>query len=378
MQLIRRLSIIATVTIAVTAAAAMPAAATAPTLSRVDTGQLIPLASLGGGESWAVQMNEIGDIVGGSTDARQDWRPAVWWHGRRSATALGVDRASPSAISDKGHIVGRLWDSGALFLWRRGTVTYLRKPTGTDLEVAAVNDRDQVVGTAYHQNGTSRAFLWQRGRFTLFPVPRGASSTAVDINNRGQIAGVVARRDAQQAALWQQGRMIELGTLGGSASTPVAINDRGQVIGNSTIKKSSAEHPFLWQHGRMTDLLAGTTARGGRVYDLSDTAMMTGSVDQGDGHDRPVLWRAGRMIELGVPGYSGIGMAVNDRGDVAGFSRQRMEGPAVPFRWRNGRTTYFPKPIPDIASNLIGINRHGTIAVEQETTSVGFTVLRSA
>jgi len=378
MQLIRRLSIIATITIAVTAAAAMPAAATAPTLSRVDTGQLIPLASLGGGESWAVQMNELGDIVGGSTDARQNWRPVVWWHGHRSATALGVDRASPSAISDKGHVVGRLWDSGALFLWRRATVTYLPKPTGAELEVAALNDRDQVVGTAHYQNGASRAFLWQRGRFMLLPVPQGASSTAVDVNDRGQITGVVAWRDTRQAALWQHGRMLKLGTLGGAESTPVAINDRGQVIGTSTIENSGDEHPFLWQHGRMTDLLAGTTARGGRVYDLSDTGIMTGSVDLGDGHSRPVLWRAGRMIELGVPGYSSIGMAVNDRGDVAGLSWQRMEGPAVPFRWRDGRTTFFPKPSPDIAIKVIGIDRHGTITVEQETTSAGFTVLRSA
>jgi probable HAF family extracellular repeat protein len=285
MHLIRRMSVLLAATIMVTAVVAMPTAAAASPLSRVDTGQLIALGSLGGGESWAGKLNERGDIVGGSTDARNDWQGAVWWSGRRSASALGIDNAFPGLISDNGHIVGRLGDGSGLFLWRRGTVTYVRQPAGMDLTEVAVNDFDQIVGTAYYRSGTSRAFLWQRGRLTLLPVPRAMNSAAVDINNRGQIVGVVTPRQATTgiAVLWHGSQMIRLGTLGGTGSAPVAINDLGQVIGNSAIRGSAVEHPFLWQGDRMTDLVAGTTAIGGRVGALSDTGMAVGYVDWGDG-----------------------------------------------------------------------------------------------
>lgn len=384
MKLIRRLDIIVAATALVMATAASPAAATAPAAAAsppAATGRLVPLTSLGGGESSAEKMNERGDLVGGSRDAAGNWRPAVWWHGRRSPTALGVDRATPTAISANGHIAGRLWDDSGLFLWRHGTITRVRPPAGISLEAAAVNDRDQVTGTAYDQNGGSRAFLWQRGHLTMLPVPRNATSSAVGINNSGQVIGSLTRRGATagQAVLWQRGRMIKLGTLGGDGSTAVAINDRGQVIGNSAVAGPAGEHPFRWQHGRMTDLLAHTGATSGRVSALSRNGMMAGSAIWGTGDSRPVLWRNGRMIDVGLPGEIGLGTAVNDRGDVAGPSWAQPTGVgAVPFRWRHGHITVFPEPVGDIAVRVVGIDRHGTVAVAEETTRYGLRLLRSA
>jgi probable HAF family extracellular repeat protein len=379
MNMIRRLSLVLAVAAVAAGVAATPGAAPASPHSHVDSGRLIPLGSLGGGMSWAEAMNERGDVIGGSTDARHEWRAVVWWHGQRSPTALGIDHASPQTISERGHIVGRLWDGSGLFLWRQGLVTYLTPPVGMEMEQRAINDRDQIVGTVYDQNGASRAFLWQQGRLTLLPIPKMTNSTAVDINNHGEILGTLTARgsEAGRAVLWRGGRMITLGSLGGAGSTPVALNDHGQVIGNSAIRGSSVEHPFLWQGGRMMDLLAGTPGAHGRVGALTDTGWITGSVDWGDGRSRPALWRAGRMYALGVPGYSAIGWVVNDRGDVAGLSWATMEGPMVPFRWRNGRVTFFPDPPADIASGIVGIDQQGTIYVTQERTP-GLAVLRSA
>jgi hypothetical protein len=51
---------------------------------------------------------------------------------------------------------------------------------------------------------------------------------------------------------------------------------------------------------------------------------------------------------------------------------------AVPFRWRDGHTTLFPEPASDIAMTVIGIDRHGVIGVDQETSQFGNIVLRSA
>ncbi|MET0414936.1 MAG: hypothetical protein ABW022_02800, partial [Actinoplanes sp.] len=371
--LIRNLSLMLAAATVVTAAVAAPSAAAAPAA----TGRLIPLNSLGGTGSFGTTMNQRGDLIGASVDAADNYKTVVWWHGERSPTDLGIDGARAGAINEEGHIVGYVEDG--LFLWRAGAVTYLRNSAVTSFGAVAINDQDQVAGTATDQNDTSRAFLWHRGRMTLLPTPKGSTSTVVGINNRGQVVGTVALPGAaERAVLWQNGRMSELGTLGGAASIPVAINERGQVIGNSTIAGSPAEHPFLWQNGRMTDLLAGTNATAGRVAALNNTGLMTGYATLDDRNNHPVLWRAGQLIDIGLPGHTGTGTHINDRGDVTGSTWADPQSFAVPFRWRSGQTTLYPEPAADIATTIIGIDRRGTIGVAQENSQQGNILLRSA
>ena len=377
-NLILRMSVILTATTVVLACAAS-SAASAAAAPPVDTGQLIRLDSLGGVGSFGTAMNERGDIIGAGVDAADDYRAVVWWHGERSPTALGIKGARAGAINEKGHIAGYV--EGGLFLMRDGAVTYLRRSAVASFGRIAINDHDQVASTATDENDASRAFLWQHGRMTMLPTPPGMSSTTVGINNRGQVVGILTGPGAstERAVLWQDGRMIELGSLGGSISRPVAINERGQVIGNSTVNGSSdEEHPFLWQRGRMIDLLAGTAATSGSVVALNDTGMMTGRASFGDRNVRTVLWRGGRLIDIGLPGHAGIGAYINDRGDVAGPTWPDPQSSSVPFRWSNGRTTLFPEPVGDIATTVIGIDRHGTVGLDLETSPFGNLVLRSA
>jgi probable HAF family extracellular repeat protein len=374
---IRRMSLILTAgTVVLTAA--VPSMATASAPPAAGTGRLIQLHSLGGQGSFATAMNERGDIIGASVDAADNYRAVVWWHGRRTPTALPVKGATAGAINEKGHIVGGV--EGGLFLWRGGSVSYLKRPAVASFGATFVNERDQVAGTATDGNDASHAFVWARGRMTMLPTPKGMDSRAVGINNRGQVIGVLTTPDVstERAVLWQQGRMTELGTLGGAGSTPTAINDRGQVAGTSAVAGSAGEHPFLWQRGRMTDLLAGTDATAGRVADLNEAGMMTGAATFGTGDSRPVLWRAGRMLDIGLPGHVGGGVDINERGDVTGYTWADPQSTAVPFRWRKGQTTLFPEPVSDIAITVIGIDRRGVIGVDQETSKFGNIVLRSA
>lgn len=84
------------------------------------------------------------------------------------------------------------------------------------------------------------------------------------------------------------------------------------------------------------------------------------------------------MTDIGLPGHTAIASAVNDRGDVAGETWAQPDAAAVPFRWQRGRTTLYPEPAGDIAFRVIGIDAHGHLAVAQETTQRGLTVLRAA
>ena len=85
---------------------------------------------------------------------------------------------------------------------------------GTYSQVAAVNDRGQVVGSSLTPQNTRHAFSWT-----------------------------------------QAGGMIDLGTLGGSESVALALNRSGQVVGWSLIAGDTRVHAFLWtQTGGMIDL----------------------------------------------------------------------------------------------------------------------------
>ncbi|MEU4424781.1 hypothetical protein AB0F81_29525 [Actinoplanes sp. NPDC024001] len=390
MHSIRRFNLMLAATVVMVGTVAVPAATATPTdsadlettVARVGTGRLIALKSLGGGESFADKTNARGDLTGRSRDATGKMQAVVWWHGQRNPTRLRVNRATPNAISDHGIIAGQVdRKGGGLFLWNKGKSTYRWDPANADLQATGVNDRGEVVGTAYFENAGSKAFRWQRGRLTWLPVPKAARSQALGVNNRGQTIGVVIPRgsDYGQAVLWQRGRMTRLGTLGGAYSAPIAINERGQVAGNSAIKGSSSDHPFLWQRGRMTDLLSNTTATGGRVNALSDSGMMTGSATWADGYNRPVLWKRGRMIDIGFGTHHGIGSVVNDRGDVGGVSwAPSTESPGVPFRWHNGKTTLFPEPAADMWVGVVGIAPRGKVTVLQEDIQRGLRIFRSA
>lgn len=381
MGLIRRVSAGMAVAAVALAVAASPAVATKGTgQPPASAGRLIQLGSLGGGQSWAEATNTRGDIFGGSLDAGRNWVPAVWWHGRTNPVVVPVGMATSSAISDNGHAAGRVSESGRLFVWRTGAVRYLAVPAGTDPEVTGVNNRDQVIGTTYYQNGAFRAFLWQGKSYRLLPTPKGSNSRAVAVNNKGQIVGAIAPAgsDTEQAVLWQDGRMIRLGTLGGPSSRPAAINERGQVIGNSAVRNSTDEHPFVWQRGRMTDLLARTTATGGVVYALSDTGLMTGTVTRRDGQVRPVLWSGNRTVDIGLPGHFTIPTTINDRGDVAGMTWPNPQAGGFPFIWHHGQTTLFPQAGEEIAAHVIGIDPQGKIAVALETVHSGLMLTRSA
>src|SRR5437588_681599 len=80
------------------------------------------VGSLGGGEAFANDVNEAGQIVGASLDASGYQRAFLWENG--VMTDIGVPPgASAGAINDKGQIVGTMNGGRQGFLWDHGTIT---------------------------------------------------------------------------------------------------------------------------------------------------------------------------------------------------------------------------------------------------------------
>src|SRR6266511_4090363 len=138
----------------------------APQFSFVTDVTVTDLGTLGGGYSYAVAVNNSGQVAGNSATASGDHHPFVWQKG--TMTDLGALTGCCSnavAVNGLGQVVGNGSTTGSLdphaFLWQSGTMTDLGTLGGCCSQAVAVNGIGQVVGRSFTAAGGSHAFLWQ-------------------------------------------------------------------------------------------------------------------------------------------------------------------------------------------------------------------------
>jgi probable HAF family extracellular repeat protein len=275
------------------------------------------LGTLGGGFSEAVAINERGQIVGMAYIKSGRGHTFVWQAGKmRDLGTLGGKESSAADINDHGQVVGeaeikaKTSDGGPIthgFLWQSGTMRDLGLFSPED-----INNRGQIVGTAYTKSWRGHASLWEAGRMRDLGTFGGRSSHAVAINERGQVVGWWEEEGnkkndyfpVQHGFLWQDGKVRDLGGVevrspGQRSTEPTDINERGQVVG------SARWHPFLWQDGKMRDLgVLGKPMTEGEARGINERGQVVGaSYSEADEHgdrwfDRAFLWEKGTMIAL--------------------------------------------------------------------------------
>src|SRR5256712_12337993 len=94
------------------------------------------------------------------------------------------------------------------------------------------------------------AFLWQDGTMTdLGGLPGYQFSVAWDINDRGQVVGSSYGDDGTtHAVLWENGGGRGLGDLGGPAAPAFGINRAGEGVWVS-LSGVGRIRPFTWEDG---------------------------------------------------------------------------------------------------------------------------------
>jgi probable HAF family extracellular repeat protein len=288
------------------------------------------------------------------------------------------------------------------FEWRRGAVLDLGALSPADencSNASAVSDNcDIVVGAS--ENGIIdpvlgfkelRAVRWQNGRISDLGTLGGAMSSAGSLNHQGQVAGFAANSvpdpfsiyyyfvflssngTQTRAFLWDESNgMQDLGTLGtGNDAAALFLNEPGQVAGfaytnaapNPTTGVPTID-PFLWDKTNgMQDLgtLGGTF---GEPTALNNRGEVIGFSNlSGDQSTDPFLWRQGRLIDLGTNTLGGRPLtadAINDAGEVVGqsiFQNQSRDA----YLWRNGVATDLGHLSGDCGSRAWGINSNSQI-----------------
>lgn len=211
----------------------------------------------------------------------------------------------------------------------------------TTYQVTTIYQSGYASATAMNANGLIAgqesqvpAFWDANNQLVSLPqFPSFFDGTAHDINALGQ----VVYTDNGSSFLWQNGVNTQL------PFAPFSINNLGQITGTDGIG------PVVYTNNVTTHLPGGSTAVGLAINDKGNVAGRIG--------DNAAVWINGNLIDLGrLTGASyAQANAINDNDQVVGESSGR------PFLWQNGIMTELPMLADGSNAVALNINNHGEI-----------------
>jgi probable HAF family extracellular repeat protein len=297
------------------------------------SGGLTDLGTLGGDSSYALSINDSGEVVGYSLLAGNTTRHAFTWTAAGGMVDLGTlattqwsqgekinaaGEVSGESIDSHGHQVPAFWSASTG--WVGLTTSNVSGSYGF-----SINDRGAVTGQLYTSNGALRAFYWRLGG-TLHYTSSSIWEVGYDINNNNFIVGNFLTPDLQrwEAFVWRQATgTVGIGFVPGASSTLAhAINDNDEATGLGYL--ASGTTAFYWKRGTgmvLMQTLGGITGAG---LDINLAGAIVGWSSNPSEQTHAALWSNYTSVpqDLGtLPGGTiSYAYSINSSGQIVGFS----------------------------------------------------------
>jgi probable HAF family extracellular repeat protein len=211
------------------------------------------LGTLGGSTSYGFGLNNLGQVVGGSFPASENFYHAFVWtenNGMHDLGTLGGNYSYAEAINDSGEVVGYAYlpgdDSYHAFYWTAAEgLQDMGTLGGSESDAYSITESGQVVGSStLADNVTMHAFLWTKtGGMQDLGTLGGQNSFAYAVSETGEVVGFADTPLGNQTAFsWTQ--LHGMQSIGaGPASYAVALNASNYVVGGFGPHSGQA---FLW------------------------------------------------------------------------------------------------------------------------------------
>ncbi len=221
---------------------------------------------------------------------------------------------------------------------------YVAVPLGTlggkGTGAMALNDAGAVVGFSFTKDDAERhAFVFDDAGIHDLGTMGGTFSTASGINAAGVICGYSWTGSATfdiLAVVVEDGTMRDIGSLGGNRSVAEGINAQGDIVGSSVTPDGLARG-FIWRAGTMTTIGVLGTGRSSQAMAINDAGQVTGYSeinDSGQGHG--YLYADGKLRDIGtLGGMSSYPYGMNAGGDITGWASDAHEEQHA-FVWHDG------------------------------------------
>ncbi|HXQ71604.1 MAG TPA: DUF3466 family protein [Pyrinomonadaceae bacterium] len=294
------------------------------------------IGTLGGNDSVALSINDLGEVVGysktadGEVHAFRYFRDAIF-----DLSTLGGKESYAYVITNSGILLGDAKTPDGTLRPFVGTPNSSLFDFGDEphsfTSARGANNVGYVVGfrliTDEHGQLHKRAYLYTTNRTIDLGTFGGKQSDAIAINDAGDVAGHLYTKyhdGEKRAVLYRAGKMVEIGTFGGNVSIAEAINALGQVAGYADLPGGD-QRAFLFAHGKMKNL--GTLPGGTQsfAYGLDDRGRVVGASDAKDSPLHAFIYSDGVMQDLNklIPADSGWllteAKGINESGQIVGY-----------------------------------------------------------
>jgi probable HAF family extracellular repeat protein len=211
---------------------------------------------------------------------------------------------------------------------------------------SAINSSGATVGFVSNSQGYQVPMCFNCGATTLagYAQPNG-------INDAGMVVGT-SNASPSSVVEWSSGQLTNTGIAGYGAS----INNAGQIAGTYTTAGQS--HAFLLTNGSLLDLGPLTGATSSSANAINSSGEVAGTFSNG-GLFQAFLFNGTKVVNLGTPGVSSYGLAINDAGAVVG--NEVVHGYFNAFEWTPGSGMQDLGTLGGTQSYAYGINDAGTV-----------------